>query len=133
MNIVLDTNVLVSALWSPGRKPGQIVTAAILGRFPICYDYRVAEEYERVLRYPKFGFRESEINALLDPLLRQGISVIPTPLPYVPFIDESDRKFYEVARFCRAPLVTGNTAHFPRDEHVLTVAEFCDRYIENEP
>ena len=29
MNIVLDTNVLVSALWSPGRKPGEIVGAAI--------------------------------------------------------------------------------------------------------
>ena len=33
MNIVLDANVLVSALRSPGRKPGEIVAAAIMGRF----------------------------------------------------------------------------------------------------
>ena len=46
-----------------------------------------------------------------------------------PFPDESDRKFYEVARFCRAPLVTGNSQHFPKDETVLTVAEFVDRYL----
>ena len=38
MNIVLDTNVLVSALWSPGRKPGEIVAAAIMGCFNLCYD-----------------------------------------------------------------------------------------------
>lgn len=129
MNIVLDTNVLVSALWSPGRKPGEIVSAAIMGRFHLCYDFRIVEEYERVLRYPKFGFYESEIAALLEPLLRQGLSVVPEPIMDVPFPDESDRKFYEVARFCRVPLVTGNTAHFPKDETVLTVAEFYDRYV----
>ena len=47
----------------------------------------------------------------------------------MPFPDESDRKFYEVARFCQAPLVTGNSQHFPKDETVLTVAEFVDRYL----
>ena len=129
MNIVLDTNVLVSALWSPGRKPGQIVTAAISGRFNLCYDFRIVEEYERVLRYPKFCFREWEIAAMLEPLLRQGMSVIPEPLPDAPFTDESDRKFYEVARFCGAPLVTGNLAHFPEDEIVVSVAAFCERYM----
>lgn len=129
MNIVLDTNVLVSALWSPGRKPGEIVSAAIMGRFRLCYDFRIVEEYERVLRYPKFGFYESEIAALLEPLLKQGLAVVPEPVTDVSFSDESDRKFYEVARFCRAPLVTGNTAHFPKDETIITVAEFYNRYI----
>lgn len=130
MNIVLDTNVLVSALWSPGRKPGEIVAAAIVGRFNLCYDFRIVEEYERVLRYPKFRFQEWEIAALLDPLLKQGLSVVPIPLPQAPFIDETDRKFYEVARFCSAPLVTGNTAHFPKDGTILTVAEFYERYMK---
>ena len=30
--------------------------------------------------------------------------------------DESDRKFYEVAKFCHAPLITGNIKHFPDEE-----------------
>lgn len=65
-----------------------------------------------------------------DPLLKQGLSVVPIPLPQAPFTDETDRKFYEVARFCGAPLVTGNTAHFPKDGTILTVAEFHERYMK---
>lgn len=130
MNIVLDTNVLVSALWSPWRKPGEIVGAAIAGHFDICYDFRIVEEYERVLRYPKFGFADWEIAALLEPLLRQGVSVAARPLPEVPFTDESDRKFYEVARFCRVPLVTGNLAHFPGEDWIMSVAAFYDTYVK---
>ncbi len=129
MNIVLDTNVLVSALWSPGRKPGAVVSAVIAGRFTLCCDFRIVEEYRRVLRYPKFRFREWEVGALLEPLLKQGFSVVAPPIMDVPFPDELDRKFYEVARFCQAPLVTGNSQHFPKDETVLTVAEFVDRYL----
>ena len=129
MNVVLDTNVLVSALWSPGRKPGEIVNAAITGRFRLCYDFRILGEYERVLRYPKFRFQEWEIRALLEPLVKDGLSVVAEPLPQIPFVDESDRKFLEVARFCNAPLVTGNLAHFPQDKLVMSVAEFYDRYM----
>lgn len=129
MNVVLDTNVLVSALWSPGRKPGAIVSAAIADRLKLCYDFRIVEEYERVLRYPKFGFLDSEIAALLEPLLRQGLSVVAPPLKAVPFTDETDRKFYEVARYCGAPLITGNLAHFPDDGTVVTVAEFYEKYL----
>lgn len=130
MNVVLDTNVLVSALWSPGRKPGEIVTAAIASRFTLCYDFRILDEYERVLRYPRFRFHDWEIRALLEPLVKNGISVVADPLPQVPFTDESDRKFYEVARFCNAPLVTGNLAHFPPDPLVMSVARFYGLYIQ---
>lgn len=129
MNIVLDTNVLVSALWSPGRKPGEIVAAVIEGRFRLCYDYRILDEYERVLRYPKFRFEEWEIRALMEPMVKSGWSVVPEKLPSVPFTDQSDRKFYEVARFCHAPLVTGNLAHFPKDEWVMPVSVFYERYM----
>lgn len=129
MNVVLDTNVLVSALWSPGRKPGEIVTAAIAGRFALCYDFRILGEYERVLRYPKFRFEEWEIRALLEPLVKNGFCVVAEPITDVPFSDESDRKFYEVARFCRAPLVTGNLAHFPEDPLVMSVARFYELYM----
>lgn len=129
MNVVLDTNVLVSALWSPGRKPGEIVAAAIMGRFTVCYDFRIVEEYRRVLRYPKFGFSDWEVNALLEPLLKQGLSVVSTPLPDAPFTDESDRKFYEVARYCHAPLVTGNLAHFPGEPNIMSVAAFYEKYV----
>ncbi len=130
MNVVLDTNVLVSALWSPGRRPWEIVNAVLARRFTLCYDFRILEEYERVLRYPKFRFQEWEIRALLEPMVKAGISVVADPLPQIPFSDESDRKFYEVARFCGVPLVTGNLAHFPEEASVMSVARFYEMYMQ---
>ena len=126
MNIVLDTNVLVSAAWSPGRNASDILNAAFARRFTVCYDYRILEEYDRVLRYPKLKFSESEISAILDPLIKNGLSVVAEPLPDVSFErDDTDRKFYEVAKFCRAVLVTGNLVHYPSDPDIMSPAEFC--------
>ena len=129
MNIVLDTNVLVSALWSADSKPGMIVNAVIDRRFTACYDYRILEEYIEVLHRPKFKFRDWEINYLLDPIIKNGISVIPEPLSNILFIDESDKKFFEVAKFCNAYIVTGNIKHYPEDGCIIDVADFYNKYF----
>ena len=129
INIVLDTNILVSAAWSPGRNAGNILYACFSGKFNVCYDFRILEEYERVLHYPKFHFSEWEIQAVLDPLIKNGISVIPDPVLNVSFErDESDRKFYEVACFCNAFLVTGNLVHYPEKPFILSPASFCEKF-----
>ena len=78
VNIVLDTNILVSTAWSPGRNASAILNAVFARRFSVCYDFRILEEYDRVLHYPKLQFSEWEINSILDPLIKNGISVIPT-------------------------------------------------------
>ncbi|MCD7771971.1 MAG: putative toxin-antitoxin system toxin component, PIN family [Oscillospiraceae bacterium] len=129
MFIVLDTNVLVSALWSQGSKPSAIVSATLAGRFRMCYDYRLLEEYRSVLSRPKFNFDKWQIDWLLEELTVSGISVIANPLPDVKFTDESDRKFYEVAKFCNAALVTGNIKHYPPDPCISTVADFYLSYF----
>ena len=56
MNIVLDTNVLVSAMLSPGRKAYSILQTVLLGDFQLIFDSRIMQEYDQVLRYKKFGF-----------------------------------------------------------------------------
>lgn len=130
MNIVLDTNILISAAWSPGRNASSILNAVFAGRFTACYDFRILSEYDRVFHYPKFRFEEWEINAILDPIVKNGISVIPTPITSVPFErDETDRKFYEVAKYCHAILVTGNLQHYPIDPAIMNAADFCHRYL----
>lgn len=129
MQIVLDTNVLVSAIWHKDSKPGLIVTGMISGRFTPCYDYRIIDEYKKVLRRPKFGFTDWQIKYLMDSIVRDGFSVVPNPIIDVPFTDESDRKFFEVAKFCGAPLITGNIKHYPPDSCVTTVADFCAKYF----
>ncbi len=129
MNIVLDTNVLVSAIWSPGRNASDILNAVFARRFTACYDHRILEEYDQVLHYKKFLFTEWEINSILELLIKNGISVIAGPLPHVSFTDETDRKFYEVAKFCYVLLITGNGKHYPQENDILTMSDFCARYL----
>lgn len=129
MNIVLDTNILVSALWSASSKPADIVNAILSKKFSVCYDYRILNEYYTVLRRPKFRFAEWEIQNLLNFITSNGISVIADPLPHISFTDESDKKFYKVAKFCHAPLITGNIKHYPQDNCIVTIAGFYQMYF----
>lgn len=129
MDVVIDTNVLVSALWSRSSKPAIILNEIIARRLRPCYDYRIINEYRDVLNRPKFKFPKWQIEYLLDFIIKEGISVIPEPLPQVDFTDESDKKFFEVAKYCNALLITGNIKHYPQDESIITVADFYDRYM----
>ena len=52
MFAVIDTNILVSALWSPGGPPAQILGLVLQGTVRPCYDYRIMEEYRDVLNRP---------------------------------------------------------------------------------
>ncbi len=112
MRIVLDTNVLVSALINPYGKPAAVLNA-ILSRlvFP-CYDARIINEYERVLRRRRFQFTNDDICSLLDFFLKEGSFVTPEPVS-IQLPDLSDLPFIEVARASHAPIVTGNAKHFP--------------------
>ena len=126
MLVVIDTNILVSALWSRNGAPARVVSMVLAGTLIPCYDYRILCEYREVLQRPKFGFSKSEINALLEWFTTNGRSVTAEPLDDL-FIDEADKKFYEVAKFCGAVLVTGNLKHFPNDPQVMSVTDFMER------
>lgn len=123
MLAVIDTNILVSSLWSRDGAPARIVGMVLRGELIPCYDCRVMDEYQRVLRRPKFGFTAGEVNALLDWFEAYGRSVVPAPVD-IDFVDEADRKFYEVAKHCHAVLITGNLRHFPDDPDVMNANGF---------
>ena len=130
MNVVLDTNVIVSALWSPGRNCTEILNDVFSRNLVVCYDHRIIDEYEKVLKYPKLNFKEWEVQAVLDPIIKSGISVVPDPVTDVPFDrDEADRKFYEVAKYCNAKLITGNLKHYPMDPDIMLMADFIHMYL----
>ena len=46
MQIVLDTNVLVSGLLSAAGPPGRIVEAALAGHLELVFDEAIRREYE---------------------------------------------------------------------------------------
>lgn len=128
MLAVIDTNILVSALWSKNGAPAQVLSLIISGRIKPCFDYRIMTEYRDVLQRPKFKFSPSEVNALLDWFTENGQLVIAEPLA-LDFIDQADKKFYEVAKYCQASLITGNIKHFPVDDLVCTVTDFLNQRL----
>lgn len=129
MNVVLDTNVLVSAMLSPGRKAYSILQTVVFGDYQMVFDSRIMDEYESVLRYEKFKFDENDIEAVLSPIKEYGIHIVARPLRSIFFNDESDRKFFEVAKASGAVLVTGNLKHFPSDPEIISVSDFCERFL----
>lgn len=66
MNIVLDTNVLVSGLLTPFGSSGEIVRMVSAGVLVLQYDSRILLEYRDVLCRPKFQFNKGQIDLLLD-------------------------------------------------------------------
>lgn len=110
--LVLDTNVLVSALLSPFGAPGRIWDLVLARDIRLACDDRILVEYERVLKRAKFGIERSRVEAMLAVFLFQD-PVSSKPWPFQPLPDPDDAAFLEVALAASAVLVTGNTRHFP--------------------
>ena len=131
-HIVLDTNILVSALWSKLGKPATIVRRVLEGDLTMCYDSSIMAEYTDVLHRPEFPFESSDIHGLLDGIKQRGLSVV-VPKIEVAFADADDRMFYEVAVFCKATLITGNTRHYPEEPFIMTATEYLDSLDSKQP
>ena len=126
--IVLDTNVLVSAVLSPRGASHRVLLLVLRGEIQLAIDHRIQEEYREVLARGKFRFDLKLINELLMALFQEAQEVIPAPVAGS-FPDEDDRVFVEVALASQAQaLVTGNTRHYhaARDLglRVMTPVEF---------
>ena len=132
MRVVLDTNVLVSALWSANNRLAQILTMVIEGFLLPCYNTEIMQEYQEVLSRPHLAFRfaEAKVDEILDKIRVDGLCITVAPST-IPFVDEDDRCFFDVAEACGAILVTGNAKHYPNVEFVMTPAQFLEYSLDN--
>lgn len=112
LRVVLDTNVLVSALVFASDALSRLRPAwQSRTLFPLASPDTVAE-LERVLRYSKFNLAPERIRLLLDDYLpwceMTAMPALPPAVPYCP--DPGDRPFLELARYAAADaLVTGDS------------------------
>ena len=115
VRIVLDTNVIVSALKSPRGNEARVLRLALAGGFALCVSAAILREYEGVLRRPRFGFAEQMVDAFMDEMMAIGVTVKPRArVSASP--DEDDNRFLECAESAGARfLVSGNARHFPRE------------------
>lgn len=110
MRVVLDTNVLVSALLSHGSAPGRVLALWRSGRFDLVSADEQIEELRRVTRYPKIRSRLPPHLAgrLVNGLRDLAVMVEPVP-PVTLCADPFDNYLLALAGASRADfLVTGD-------------------------
>jgi putative PIN family toxin of toxin-antitoxin system len=113
--VVLDTNVVVSALLKPQGLEDQVLRLALAGRLLLCVSPEVLGEYARVLSSPKFKFQPEEVATALRQLEKSGSLFSPVRTLKISE-HEPDNRFYECADAAQAALlITGSLKHFKKD------------------
>jgi putative PIN family toxin of toxin-antitoxin system len=113
LKVIYDTNVIVSAIWKPGSIPASLVALAMEKQVRLFFSPAIFEEYQEVLKRPKFGFNPQLVEAFLRDLTDAGEMVRPTQMVNKS-PDKADNRFLECSQAAQADyLVTGNRRHFP--------------------
>ncbi len=130
--VVLDTNVLISALLSPQGPPAQVFLMTIIDPdTQLCVSGDIFAEYEEVICRPRLNRSNSEIVATLRAIREKGFWVRPTEKVRL-CADPDDDIFLECARSAAADyLVTGNTRHFPAGIYASNLCVRRDWYFRN--
>lgn len=128
--VVIDTNVIVSALLKINSIPDKILRMVFDKLIIPVLNDAILDEYIEVLNRKKFNFNNFVIELVIDAFRENGL-FIETKTADINFVHESDRVFYEIMLAAieefDALLITGNIKHFPNDVRVLTPREFIDK------
>ncbi len=116
LRVVVDTNVLVSALLKEDSVPARALRG-LLDHATLLLDARLVEEYTRVLARPRFArIDPARRDALLARILAHGEHLGEIPAHNGPLSDPDDRAFLEVALAGKADaIITGNVRDYPLD------------------
>lgn len=134
--VVIDTNILVSALLSkhPDAATVQVLDALYGKKIIPVYNEEILLEYEDVLHRKKFIFSDYLIQTVIHSIRDNGIYADRlTTGENLP--DPKDLVFYEVCMAKRdkdSMLVTGNIKHFPVKSFIVTPNELLE-IIKNNP
>ena len=111
MRVVLDTNVLLSALAFPGSKPDQVLLRVRRGEVELFLSSFILAELERILR-DKFRFTKRQTDERVAVIRRMATLVEPTERIALVADKDDDNRILECAVAARAEyLVTGDKQH----------------------
>jgi putative PIN family toxin of toxin-antitoxin system len=126
IKVVLDTNVLVSALWTDSGKPATIIKLMPKIIIP-CFNDAIFSEYNDVLNRPKFNFSDYNKKLLFSKIREYGEFNSPSKSVF-PMRDESDRIFYDTAKASGAILITGNASDYPAEPFIMKPSDFLESF-----
>ena len=126
MKILLDTNIIVSALLSPQGLPAKIFNLVLNGNMTLIYDNNILAEYIDVLGREHLKINRELAGVVLDFIRKDGEFKIAIPQKKH-LIDEDDRMFYELFKSADVDyFVIGNKKHFPKEKGIVTAREFME-------
>ena len=130
IRVVIDTNVLVSALLT-GGLPEAVVDLAISGEVQWFASESILAEYEDVIKRPRLAI-DSDKAADAMARIRAIVSIVSPAVRVAAARDPDDNQFLECAEAAQADyLVTGNIRHFPevwKETRIVTPREFIDAW-----
>lgn len=132
MRVVLDTNVLLSALAFPGSKPDQALQRVRRGEMELFLSTFILAELERILR-DKFRFTKRQTDERVAVIRRMATLVEPMERIALVTAKEDDNRILECAVAARADyLVTGDKEHLLPlrsigTTQIVTPAAFLER------
>ena len=131
IKVVLDTNVLISAILF-GGKPRQILEKAIRGEMRLCLSEPILEELRGVLQRSKFDYSPEMIQFILTELT--GIADVVNPSEMIDLVleDSDDNRILECAVEAKANYIISGDFHLLklsryRNIEVLNAAAFLER------
>lgn len=130
---VIDTNVLVSAMFNFDSVPGKVISYLFSDKIKPLLNAEIISEYRDVLSRKKFKFDQNLVNQVIFQIEAKALFIDAEHFEE-DYPDPKDIVFYEVTMTARKDkesyLVTGNSKHFPSKSFVITPREMID-LIEN--
>jgi putative PIN family toxin of toxin-antitoxin system len=112
--VVLDTNVVVSAVLKIMGPEAEIRRLVALRQLEFCVSSPILREYDQVLSRPKFSHLDQQKKAHLLSVLRDAATLFAPTRRLSAYLHEPDNRSFECAQAAFAQfLVTGNQRHFP--------------------
>jgi putative PIN family toxin of toxin-antitoxin system len=140
LRVVLDANVILSALIRPDSAPGRILFAAVQGKTllaltsePLLAELRAALEYRRLQRHLRMSRQDKEEFVILLEQIAEPVRIADHPAPGV-CRDRDDEFYLQTALAGRADFIVsgdGDLLDLKTIEHIpiVTPADF-DRILK---
>jgi len=126
--VVIDTNIIVSALLSPQGLSAKLFNLILEKKIIIVYDNNILFEYSDVLNREKFKLDKELVNIVINFIAKEG-EYKTAEFQNIKFNDEDDKAFYELYKNEDVDfLITGNKKHFPDEKNIVTVRNFFNKY-----
>ena len=129
MFVVIDTNIIVSALLSSKNDSAtvQVMEKVFRQEIKPVYSKEIFAEYINVLNRPKFHFSRELVEYMLSAIKQFGILKEPKETVMVVLPDMKDVPFYRLILDSEDTyLVTGNIKHFPQESRIITARQLID-------